>query len=309
MRGAGPAVPSTEHLRLPAAPRTQPAALTASGASSPGEARSFCTQTGTLGAPEPLRSLPTDWAHPEKSPAPPAGRARPRLRQGTRPRPSHMAERRCPGAGRLRAGGGTDGQPQPERPRPARRGSAERGRAGQRGEPRERPRLCPSGPGCARRRRSVPPAAGGCTERLRAPSPGGSPAPPPDLSWWITETKREAACSRRLGAVTCRLRRHTALPTAPARRAQLPELQGGLQESTRKETVSLAYYFLHFTSRLMASLIHQHQRTMIFHRHLLPLVFHTGAVWLRAIKYNWPHFLKPFTCPKTCPTFIRRLPG
>lgn len=60
MRGAGPAVPSAQHLRLPAAPpRTQPAALTASGASSRGQARSFSARTGTLGAPEPLGSLPT----------------------------------------------------------------------------------------------------------------------------------------------------------------------------------------------------------------------------------------------------------
>lgn len=215
--------------------------------------------------------------------------------------------RRCPGAGRLRQGGGTDGQPQPERPRPARRGSGARGRAGQRESPGSSPgrspgraRAAPAVPGAAARSLRLPAAA--------RPEPRGfprSPARPPGSLLMDYRDKEGSrlfpACLR---AVTCRLRRHRALPTAPARREQLPpELQGGLQESTRKEIFSLAYFLL-FTSRLMASLMHQHQRIMIFHHRLLPFASYTGAVRLRAKKYNWPHFLKPFTCPQTCPTFI-----
>lgn len=307
MRGAGPAVPSTEHLRLPAAPaRTQPAAPTASAASSRGGARSFCTRTGTL------RSLPADWAHPGESPAPPAAPAPPRLRQGTRPRRSHMAEpplprrREAPAGGRhwraAAAGAATPGAP-------GERGEGQGRAAGApREQPREKPRPCPSSPGRARRRRAVPPAAGGCAPG--APGVPPLPARPPGSLLMDYRDKEGSrlfpACLR---AVTCRLRRHRALPTAPARREQLPpELQGGLQESTRKEIFSLAYFLL-FTSRLMASLMHQHQRIMIFHHRLLPFASYTGAVRLRAKKYNWPHFLKPFTCPQTCPTFINWLPG
>lgn len=158
-------------------------ALTASGASSLGEAHSFCTRTGTLGAPEPLRSLPTDWAHPGKSPAPPGGPARPRLRQGTRSRPSHMALPPLPGAGRLLAGGGTDGQPQPERAgaaTPGSPGERERGRA-RPGERAELPGAASGVAGAAARSLRLPGAApSGCAPG--APGVPPLPGPPPRIA-------------------------------------------------------------------------------------------------------------------------------
>lgn len=141
-------------------------------------------------------------------------------------------------------------------PRPARRGSGERegqGRgSGERASCGERPQLCPSrlsrAPSAvpeppqpcrlsrARRRRAVPPAAGGCTERLRARSPGGSPAsrpaPPGSLLMDYRDKEGNRLFPASLSAVTCRLRRHRALPTAPARGAQLPS--GITERSARK---------------------------------------------------------------------------
>lgn len=176
---------------------------------------------------------------------------------------SHGCAAAAPAAGGSVRGAALTGSRSRSGPRPARRGSGEREGQG-RG----------SGESCGEQRRAAsaratsavlkppqpcpapPRGPSGCRWLYRAaalPEPRGFPRfparnPPGSLLMDYRDKEGNRLFPASLSAVTCRLRRHRALPTAPARRAQLPS--GITGRSARKHKkgnlLSCSLFVLHF---------------------------------------------------------------